>query len=105
MHHPPLAVAVAALGSALALCACQSPGGGAARPLGANAIACRSPGTLQALHAGGDRFQRIADDELASGNCRVFVANHPVKSRTIDQGLLRFVDPADGRTYWAQAPG
>jgi len=90
----------------LVLAACQSGAvKSSAAPLGRNVIACRNAETIAVLHAGGPRFQRIADNEMASGNCRVFQAAHAVRDRQLERGLLGFVDPGTGYRYWAYPPG
>jgi hypothetical protein len=102
MQSSALALAIiATLGSSLAGC------GTAAKPsrLAANAIACRSPAAVTELRASGERYQRVADDHLASGRCRVFSAGHAIEARAEDHGLLRFVDPGTGATYWSDARG
>lgn len=90
---------LAALLCGIAVAACQSASKGPAA-LGANAIACRDPAIVATLRGAGDRFQRVADGELASGRCRVFQASHAVTDKRVDNGLLRFTDPANRTTYW-----
>jgi hypothetical protein len=73
--------------------------------LTANAIACRSRAAVTELRSSGERYQRVADDHLASGRCRVFRAGQAIEARFDDHGLLRFVDPATTTTYWSDGPG
>jgi hypothetical protein len=95
---------LAAILCGLALAACQSASKAPA-PLGANAIACRDPAIVATLRGAGDRFQRVADGELASGRCRVFQASHSVADKRVDNGLVRFTDPASRTTYWVYPHG
>lgn len=85
----------------LLLAACQSSPSGTGGALARNTLACRSPATVTSLHDAGARFQRVADDAMASGACRLFPAGHVVRSRRTDQSMLRFTDPGTGFDYWA----
>ena len=98
---------LAALLASLALAACQSSAGKSslAAPIGRNVIACRKPETVTALAGSGAQFQRMADNEMASGNCRVFEASHPVRDRSVERAMLRFSDPGTGFVYWAGQAG
>jgi hypothetical protein len=84
----------------IALGACQSAPTGPA-PLARNTLACRDAAAVAELASGGERFQRIADDAMASGRCRMFQAGHKVSGRRVEKGLIRFVDAGSGRVYWA----
>ena len=84
----------------LALGSCQSGPSGPST-LARNTLACRDMAAVAELASGGERFQRIADDAMASGRCRMFPAGHKVADRRIERGRLRFVDPGSGRTYFA----
>jgi len=90
----------------LALAGCQSSAikPSPPVPIGRNVIACRNPDTIAALRGSGPRFQRVADNEMASGNCRVFEASHLVRDRRLEHGMLRFTDPGAGSPYWAFPP-
>lgn len=89
-----------AVGLAFALAAtlagCQSRPASSAAPLAANTLACRDPSTIPALAAAGNGFQRAADDQLASGRCRIFPSGHLVRDRQPG----RFADAATGTLYW-----
>jgi hypothetical protein len=89
---------------AILLSACQS-GSGKPTALGANALACREAATVETLRAAGERFQRVADAELASGRCRIFQAADLVSDRRVEKGMTRFTDAASGRVFWAYSPG
>ena len=93
------------LGAASGLAGCQADVRPALSPLGANAIGCKDRAVVRSLHASGERFQRLADDHLASGGCRVFSAASPVAGRRVEQGMVRFTDPASGTTFWTMPPG
>lgn len=86
------------LGLAIGSCQTAPPG---PSPLARNTLACRELSTVTSIHRGGERFQRLADDAMASGRCRLFPAGHKVTDRRREGGHVRFVDPGSGRVYWA----
>jgi len=88
----------------VALAGCSPSRQAGPAPLGFNTIACRTEADLGVLHGAGDRFQREADDRLASGRCRVFAASSLVKSQRRKGNLVVFEAEA-GTVFYAGAPG
>src|SRR5689334_254820 len=102
MARPMTIVALGLLSAGLASCSASRQVGPA--PLGFNTIACRTEADLGALHVAGDRFQREADDRLASGRCRVFAASSLVRSKR-HQGNLVVFEAEAGTVFYAGGPG
>jgi len=77
---------------------CQT---GGTTKLSANLLACRSPDAVRAIGADDPAYQRLVDDALAAGRCAILPAGQGITRVAHMGGLMQFVDPASGRTYWA----
>lgn len=72
--------------------------------LTSNYIACRKTDTVAALHRSGDRFQRVLDDAMASGDCRHFASGTTIRRARVDGTLQAFTEPGTGRRYFTFTP-